>query len=101
AIIGAGVPEEVRGRVEAGIAVAGTATSLAAIDQELDPYDPARVHGYRLPRGSCQRPRHPAARAPPPPSAASPRASPPTAPPPSGPARPSCSSRCARSASTS
>ena len=26
-----------------GIAVAGTATSAAAIDQELDPYDPARV----------------------------------------------------------
>ena len=30
------------------IAVAGTPTSLAAIDQELDPYDPERVHGYRL-----------------------------------------------------
>jgi exopolyphosphatase / guanosine-5'-triphosphate,3'-diphosphate pyrophosphatase len=30
------------------IAVAGTPTSLAAIDQELDPYDPDRVHGYRL-----------------------------------------------------
>ena len=25
-----------------GIAVAGTATTLAAIDQELDPYDPRR-----------------------------------------------------------
>jgi exopolyphosphatase/guanosine-5'-triphosphate,3'-diphosphate pyrophosphatase len=55
AIIEAEVPADVRGRVEAGIAVAGTATSLAAIDQELDPYDPARVHGYRLPRGSCER----------------------------------------------
>jgi exopolyphosphatase / guanosine-5'-triphosphate,3'-diphosphate pyrophosphatase len=30
------------------IAVAGTPTSLAAIDQELEPYDPTRVHGYRL-----------------------------------------------------
>ncbi len=30
------------------IAVAGTATSAAAIDQELDPYDPERVHGYEL-----------------------------------------------------
>ncbi len=30
------------------IAVAGTATSAAAIDQALVPYDPARVHGYRL-----------------------------------------------------
>jgi exopolyphosphatase/guanosine-5'-triphosphate,3'-diphosphate pyrophosphatase len=34
--------------VQDGIAVAGTATSAAAIAQELDPYDPARVHGYRL-----------------------------------------------------
>jgi exopolyphosphatase / guanosine-5'-triphosphate,3'-diphosphate pyrophosphatase len=42
------VPAEVRERVEEGIAVAGTATSLAAIDQELDPYDPAKVQGYRL-----------------------------------------------------
>jgi exopolyphosphatase/guanosine-5'-triphosphate,3'-diphosphate pyrophosphatase len=31
-----------------GIAVAGTPTSLAAIDQELDPYDPELVHGYVL-----------------------------------------------------
>ena len=31
-----------------GIAVAGTATSAASIDQELDPYDPERVHGYEL-----------------------------------------------------
>jgi exopolyphosphatase/guanosine-5'-triphosphate,3'-diphosphate pyrophosphatase len=38
-----------------GIAVAGTPTSLAAIDQELDPYDPDRVHGYRLPFDSIQR----------------------------------------------
>lgn len=30
------------------ISVAGTATSLAAIDMELDPYDPQRVHGYAL-----------------------------------------------------
>ncbi len=30
------------------VAVAGTATSLAAIELELDPYDPERVHGYRL-----------------------------------------------------
>ena len=28
------------------IAVAGTPTSLAAIDQGLEPYDPGRVHGY-------------------------------------------------------
>ena len=43
-----GLPPEERAPVTAGIAVAGTATSAAAIDQELDPYDPARVHGYPL-----------------------------------------------------
>ncbi len=31
-----------------GIGVAGTPTSLAAIDQQLEPYDPDLVHGYRL-----------------------------------------------------
>ena len=30
------------------IAVAGAATSLVAVELSLDPYDPARVHGYRL-----------------------------------------------------
>jgi len=30
------------------IAVAGAATSLVAIELGLDPYDPTRVHGYRL-----------------------------------------------------
>jgi exopolyphosphatase/guanosine-5'-triphosphate,3'-diphosphate pyrophosphatase len=34
--------------VDAGIAVAGTPTSLAAIELELDPYDPTRVHGHKL-----------------------------------------------------
>jgi exopolyphosphatase/guanosine-5'-triphosphate,3'-diphosphate pyrophosphatase len=38
-----------------GIAVAGTPTSLAAIDQELDPYDPERVHGYVLSLDAIQR----------------------------------------------
>ncbi len=42
------VPEEVRGGVARAIAVGGTATSCAAIDQALDPYDASRVHGYRL-----------------------------------------------------
>jgi exopolyphosphatase/guanosine-5'-triphosphate,3'-diphosphate pyrophosphatase len=43
-----GLPAEECDAVQRGIAVAGTATSAAAIDQELDPYDPARVHGYQL-----------------------------------------------------
>jgi exopolyphosphatase / guanosine-5'-triphosphate,3'-diphosphate pyrophosphatase len=49
------VPAELRERVVQGIAVAGTATSLAAIDQELDPYDPERVHGYELSLEACER----------------------------------------------
>jgi exopolyphosphatase/guanosine-5'-triphosphate,3'-diphosphate pyrophosphatase len=44
----ADLPPEQRAGIERAIAVAGTATSAAAIDQELEPYDPARVHGYPL-----------------------------------------------------
>jgi exopolyphosphatase/guanosine-5'-triphosphate,3'-diphosphate pyrophosphatase len=47
-VLADGLPREQRAPVAAGIAVAGTATSAAAIDQELAPYDPERVHGYRL-----------------------------------------------------
>lgn len=43
-----GLPVPERVPVRRGIAVAGTATSAAAIDQELDLYDPQRVHGYPL-----------------------------------------------------
>jgi exopolyphosphatase/guanosine-5'-triphosphate,3'-diphosphate pyrophosphatase len=53
-IVAADTPPEIRSSVRAGIAVAGTATSLAAIDQELEPYDPARVHGYRLGLPACR-----------------------------------------------
>jgi exopolyphosphatase/guanosine-5'-triphosphate,3'-diphosphate pyrophosphatase len=42
-------------RAEAGIAVAGTPTSLAAIELELDPYDPKLVHGHVLELRSIQR----------------------------------------------
>jgi exopolyphosphatase / guanosine-5'-triphosphate,3'-diphosphate pyrophosphatase len=47
-------PERRRG-VEHAIGVAGTATSLAAIAQRLDPYDPERVHGYGLQRDEARR----------------------------------------------
>ena len=40
-----------RERVGAAVAVAGTATSCAAIDLELEPYDPARVEGHVLGAG--------------------------------------------------
>jgi exopolyphosphatase/guanosine-5'-triphosphate,3'-diphosphate pyrophosphatase len=54
-IVASEVPEAVRAEVRAAIAVAGTATSLAAIDQRLEPYDPERVHGYGLTLGACER----------------------------------------------
>jgi exopolyphosphatase / guanosine-5'-triphosphate,3'-diphosphate pyrophosphatase len=50
----AGLPPQERAPVKQGIAVAGTATSAAALDQELDPYDPARVHGSRLLLGTVE-----------------------------------------------
>ena len=55
---------DVRGLIEAsvgagveasqGIAVAGTPTSLAAVEMELEPYDPTRVHGHVLALPSIQ-----------------------------------------------
>jgi exopolyphosphatase/guanosine-5'-triphosphate,3'-diphosphate pyrophosphatase len=42
------VPQAVRDRVTGAVAVAGTATSTAAIDLALEPYDPAKVHGHVL-----------------------------------------------------
>ena len=47
-IFAQGLPREERAGVTRGIGVAGTATSAASIDQELEPYDPSRVHGYPL-----------------------------------------------------
>ena len=38
-----------------GIAVAGTPTSLAAVEIGLEPYDPSRVHGHTLALPSIQR----------------------------------------------
>lgn len=49
-----GLPEAQRSLPTSGIAVAGTATSAAAMDQELDPYDPDKVHGYRLPLATVE-----------------------------------------------
>jgi exopolyphosphatase/guanosine-5'-triphosphate,3'-diphosphate pyrophosphatase len=47
-ILAQGTPPEQRSAVKHAIAVAGTATSLAAIAQRLEPYDPEKVHGYLL-----------------------------------------------------
>jgi len=54
-IVAAAVPAEIRERVGKVIAVAGTPTSLAAIDQRLDPYDPDRVDGYDLELAAAER----------------------------------------------
>lgn len=40
---------------QAGIAVAGTPTSLASIELGLEPYDPKQVHGHTLTLASIQR----------------------------------------------
>jgi exopolyphosphatase/guanosine-5'-triphosphate,3'-diphosphate pyrophosphatase len=50
----AGIPARQRAQVRYALAVGGTATSGAAIDQRLDPYDPTRVHGYRLSRSAAE-----------------------------------------------
>jgi exopolyphosphatase/guanosine-5'-triphosphate,3'-diphosphate pyrophosphatase len=54
-IVEAAIPPDVREQITSGIAVAGTATSLAAIDQQLDPYDPDKVNGYPLWLDACER----------------------------------------------
>jgi exopolyphosphatase / guanosine-5'-triphosphate,3'-diphosphate pyrophosphatase len=43
-----------RGGVDAAVAVAGTATSCAAIDLAIEPYDPAKVEGHVLSAGRLQ-----------------------------------------------
>jgi exopolyphosphatase/guanosine-5'-triphosphate,3'-diphosphate pyrophosphatase len=47
-LIDRAIASQAEGNPVRAIAVAGTPTSLAAIDQGLEPYDPGRVHGYRL-----------------------------------------------------
>jgi exopolyphosphatase / guanosine-5'-triphosphate,3'-diphosphate pyrophosphatase len=49
------VPADVRAGVHSAIAVAGTATQCAAIDLELEPYDPDRVEGHLLTIDTLQR----------------------------------------------
>jgi len=53
-ILRAGVPEERRRGAAHAIAVAGTATSMASIAQELEPYDPDKVEGYVLSASACR-----------------------------------------------
>jgi exopolyphosphatase / guanosine-5'-triphosphate,3'-diphosphate pyrophosphatase len=47
------VPEDIRECTHAAIAVAGTATSLGAIDLDLECFDPNKIHGHLLSVGAC------------------------------------------------
>lgn len=53
-LIEASIADQPEAQAAAGIAVAGTPTSLAAIELGLEPYDPARVHGHVLSLSSIQ-----------------------------------------------
>jgi exopolyphosphatase/guanosine-5'-triphosphate,3'-diphosphate pyrophosphatase len=55
AILAANVPPRVRQSADAAIAVAGTPTSLAAIDLGLECYSPNKVHGHVLSVEACRR----------------------------------------------
>jgi exopolyphosphatase / guanosine-5'-triphosphate,3'-diphosphate pyrophosphatase len=48
------VPDDVRSRATAAIGVAGTVTTLAALDLGLGVYDRARVHGHRVERAAVR-----------------------------------------------
>jgi exopolyphosphatase/guanosine-5'-triphosphate,3'-diphosphate pyrophosphatase len=54
-LIDRSIAADPQARASRAIAVAGTPTSLAAIDQGLEPYDPGRVHGYHLGMQRIQR----------------------------------------------
>jgi exopolyphosphatase/guanosine-5'-triphosphate,3'-diphosphate pyrophosphatase len=54
-LIEAAVADQLGASAKAGIAVAGTPTSLASIEIGLEPYDPKQVHGHTLTLGTIQR----------------------------------------------
>jgi exopolyphosphatase/guanosine-5'-triphosphate,3'-diphosphate pyrophosphatase len=55
ALLAEDVPDVVRANVRAAIGVAGTVTTLAALDLELDSYDPDRIHGHHVPADHVER----------------------------------------------
>jgi exopolyphosphatase/guanosine-5'-triphosphate,3'-diphosphate pyrophosphatase len=55
ALIESAISGQPAAAAEAGIAVAGTPTSLASIEIGLETYDPKQVHGHTLTLGSIQR----------------------------------------------
>jgi exopolyphosphatase/guanosine-5'-triphosphate,3'-diphosphate pyrophosphatase len=54
-LVGDAIADDQPPAVAGGIAVAGTPTSLAAVELGLEPYDPERVHGHVLTLPSIQR----------------------------------------------
>jgi exopolyphosphatase/guanosine-5'-triphosphate,3'-diphosphate pyrophosphatase len=54
-LIEGAIADQPGARATAGIAVAGTPTSLASIELGLEPYDPKQVHGHTLTLPSIQR----------------------------------------------
>jgi exopolyphosphatase / guanosine-5'-triphosphate,3'-diphosphate pyrophosphatase len=54
ALIEAAIADQPAAVASAGIAVAGTPTSLASIEIGLEPYDPVQVHGHTLTLGTIQ-----------------------------------------------
>ena len=54
-VYAAAIPPHLRSAATQMIAVAGTATSMSAIDQRLEPYDPELVHGSRVSLATCER----------------------------------------------
>jgi exopolyphosphatase / guanosine-5'-triphosphate,3'-diphosphate pyrophosphatase len=55
ALLAGRVPDDVRASASSAIGVAGTITSLAALDLALDEYDRERVHGHVLTLGALER----------------------------------------------
>lgn len=53
-LIAAALEGQSLGPIDTAVAVAGTPSSMAAIDLELEPYDPAAVEGHRLPLKTIQ-----------------------------------------------
>jgi exopolyphosphatase/guanosine-5'-triphosphate,3'-diphosphate pyrophosphatase len=54
ALLAERVPDELRDSLETAIGVAGTVTTLAALDLGLDAYDADRVHGHRISAGGVE-----------------------------------------------
>jgi exopolyphosphatase / guanosine-5'-triphosphate,3'-diphosphate pyrophosphatase len=55
AVLAERVPDDLRGRIRRAIGVAGTVTTLAALDLGLVEYDPAPIHGHLIPAPAVER----------------------------------------------